>query len=234
MSIAAIIREERIGPYRLILGDCREIAPGLQYDAVVSDPPYGISYQKGAGGLGKHSRSNHGQPLIGDNEPFDPAPWIDRPCLLWGANHYAARLPHGRWLAWNKLGGKEPWDDFSDVEFAWMRGRGKDRIFSLLWKGICQADRRDKGIRYHPTQKPRALMDWCLTLLSDARVILDPYMGSGTTLVACSDAHRAGIGIEIDPEYFDIACRRVEAAVAAPRFQFDTPDEITPTQEAML
>ncbi len=180
---------------------------------MVSDPPYGIAYAKGSGGKGKHTVRNT-ETIAGDAEPFDPAPWIDfADVILWGANHFAARLPHGRWIAWDKLAGMEAFDSFSDVEFAWHKGRGKDRIFSHLWKGICKAS--EKGIgkeRYHPTQKPIALMEFCIRQCSDAGTIIDPYMGSGTTGVACANLGRAFIGCEIEPRYFDIACRRIEDA----------------------
>jgi site-specific DNA-methyltransferase (adenine-specific)/modification methylase len=213
------------------LGDCRELAAGLTYDAVVSDPPYGISYSKGAGGKGKHSRRNI-EAIAGDDEPFDPAPWLHVPCILWGANHYAARLPHGRWLAWNKLGSLEPWDSFSDVEFAWHNERGADRIFSLLWKGLCQGVKDDGGQRGHPTQKPVALMAWCLGFLPDAQTILDPFMGSGTTGVACVQLGRKFIGIELEPRYFDIACRRISDELRRPRLQLEPVAK--PVQEVMF
>lgn len=213
-------REEIIGDARLILGDCREILPTLgKVDAVVTDPPYGIGFEKGAGGNGaqpKSRRRDYG-PIIGDDAPFDPSPWLQWPCILWGANHFAERLPHGRWLAWNKLGELEPWDSFSDVEFAWQNVRGADRIFSLLWKGLCQGEKTNNGQRAHQTQKPVALMEWCLGFVPDARTVLDPYMGSGTTGVACVKTDRAFIGVEISPVYFDIAVRRIEEAYKQPR-----------------
>lgn len=201
----------------LHLGDCHEIMPSLgRIDAVVSDPPYGISYKKGTGGKGKHSVRNI-EAIKGDAEPFDPAPFLAfDEVILWGGNHYAARLPHGRWLAWDKLAGLAAFDSFSDVEFAWQKGRGKDRIFSHLWKGICKASEKGGKERWHPTQKPIALMAWCLELLPDAKRILDPFMGSGTTGVAAVKLGREFIGIEIEQKYFDIACRRVSEALAAP------------------
>lgn len=208
------MRVETIGNATLYLGDCMEILPTLpKVDAVVTDPPYGIGYQRGAGGKGKHTKRNDA-PIAGDDKPFDPDPFLAWPCILWGANHYAQRLPHGRWLAWNKLGPLQPWDDFCDVEFAWQNTRAADRIFSLLWKGICQADKREGGERAHPTQKPVALMEWCLSFLPTAQTVLDPFMGSGTTGVACANQGRKFIGIEIEPRYFDIACERIAAAFA--------------------
>lgn len=217
----------------LYLGDCREIAPTLSgVDATVSDPPYGINYERGAGGKGKHTKRNDA-PIAGDAEPFDPAPWIERPCILWGANHYAARLPHGRWLAWNKLGALEPWDDFSDVEFAWQNTRAADRIFSLMWKGIVQGEQIGGGQRWHPTQKPVALMAWCIGFLPEARTILDPFMGSGTTGVAAVQSGRGFVGIEIEPHYFDIACKRIAKELSHPRM-FNEPAPQPVTQETFL
>lgn len=204
--------------------DCREVLPTLgKVDAIVSDPPYGISYQKGTGGKGKHSVRNT-EAIAGDAEPFDPSPWLDcGEVILWGANHFAARLPHGRWLAWDKLAGMPEFDSFSDVEFAWRKGRGKDRVFSHLWKGICKASEKGGGKeRWHPTQKPVALMEWCIRQ-TEAKTILDPYMGSGTTGVAAVKLGRKFIGVEIEPRYFDVACMRIQAALDTPSMFVEPP-----------
>lgn len=208
-------------------GDCREILPTLgKVDAVVTDPPYGIGYARGSGGKGKQrirSGRNDESPIVGDDTPFDPTPWLKWSCVLWGANHYAARLPHGRWLAWNKLGTLEPWDDFSDVEFAWQNKRAADRIFSLLWKGLVQGEKIGSSERLHPTQKPVRLMQWCIEHVGDAETILDPFMGSGTTGVAAVKLGRKFIGIEIEPKYFDIACKRITDALTRPDLFIETP-----------
>lgn len=206
------MRVEQIGRATLYLGDNALVRELLPADAaLVTDPPYGIAHTTRAGGGGKHHRRNHSRPVHGDAAPFDPTPWLAfAEVILWGANHYAARLPRGRWLAWDKLAGLPAFDSFSDVEFAWMNGAGKDRIFSHLWKGICQASAPGTP-RFHPTQKPVALMAWCLGLLTDSsRTVADPFMGSGSTGVAAVAAGRAFIGCEIDPEFFDIACCRLE------------------------
>jgi len=216
-----VTRTEVIGDATLMLGDCLEILPTLgRVDAVVTDPPYGIGYNASTPSkLNSTGNVNLGR-IIADDVPFDPAPWLAFPCIMWGANHYAQRLPHGRWLAWNKLGGKDPWDQFSDVEFAWQNTRAADKIFSHLWKGLCQAGQGEK--RFHPTQKPVALMRWCMDFLPTATTILDPFMGSGTTGVAALQLGRKFIGIEIDSGYFDIACRRIEEAWKQPRL-FEEP-----------
>lgn len=226
-------RVETIGDCTLYLGDCLEILPTLsKVDAVVTDPPYGIAYQKGSGGRGKHSVRNI-EAIAGDATPFNPEPFLAfREVILWGGNHFAARLPHGRWLAWDKLAGMPEFDSFSDVEFAWCKGRGKDRIFSHMWKGICKASEKGQGKeRWHPTQKPIALMAWCLEQVGPG-VILDPFMGSGTTGVACAKLGRHFTGIEIDPRYFDIACRRIEEAYRQPRLFAEPKPKAT--QEALL
>jgi site-specific DNA-methyltransferase (adenine-specific)/modification methylase len=216
------VRVEHIGDATLYLGDCLDVLPALRKaDAVVTDPPYGIGFtfgKKKTAKLAHLANKRANQPIYGDDRPFDPSPWLRWPCILWGANHYAERLPHGRWLAWNKLGDLEPWDSFSDVEFAWQNTRAADRIFSLLWKGLVQGRKEpNNGERFHPTQKPVALMEWCLGFLPDAHTILDPFMGSGTTGVACAKLGRKFIGIEIEERYFTIACERIRKA-------YDQPD----------
>jgi len=206
-------RKEVIGNATLYLGDCLEILPTLpKVDAVITDPPYGIAHVKGSGGHGKHTRRNIA-PIHGDDKPFDPAPWLAfDSVLMWGADHYAQRLPHGRWLAWDKLDGMQSWDSFSDVEFAWHSKRGAARLFRLLWKGIASVKAGEEATRQHPTQKPIALMKWCIEQAGNPDSIIDPYMGVGTTGVAAMQAGRQFIGVEINQEYFDRACQRIENA----------------------
>lgn len=239
-------RKEVIGDCTLYLGDCVDILPALgKIDAVVSDPPYGISATFPAPRPRSHRATGSGadfgelrRPIHGDALPFDPAIWLRWPCILWGANHYSSRLPHGRWLVWNKLGDKEPWDSFSDVEFAWQNIRAKDTIFSLLWKGLIRAGDAERngaasGKKQHPTEKPVPLMGWCLGFLPQARTILDPYMGSGSTGVACVKLGRSFVGIEIDEGYFDIACERIRKAYAQPDM-FVAPPAAKPEQISLL
>jgi site-specific DNA-methyltransferase (adenine-specific) len=229
-----MMRTEVIGDATLYLGDCREVLPGLgRVDAVVTDPPYGIGFHKGAGGRGIQANTRPiRDKIIGDDKPFDPTPFLQFPeVLMWGADHYAAYLPHGRWLAWDKLAGMESFDSFADVEFAWLNSVGASRIFRHMWKGICQASEKD-SVRHHPTVKPIALLEWCLSLVK-GHTILDPFMGSGTTGVACARLGRAFIGCEIEPRYFDIACRRIEAEYRRPRLPLGEPAP-QPKQEALL
>lgn len=215
-------RIETIGDATLYLGDCREILPTLTgIEALVSDPPYGIAHVKGRGGRGKHDRRNIA-PIAGDEGPFDPTALLGFPdVILWGASHYAQRLPHGRWLVWDKLAGLASYDSFSDIEIAWHNQRGAERIFRHMWKGICQDSEKDAK-REHPTQKPIALMSWCIDQVR-GRLICDPYMGTGTTGVAAIKAGRKFIGIEIEPCYFDVACRRIAETARQPDMFLSTP-----------
>jgi site-specific DNA-methyltransferase (adenine-specific)/modification methylase len=223
----------------LYLGDCRQVfaeVSDLDDFIVISDPPYGIAHVKGGGGLGKHNRRNIA-PIVGDEGPFDPSHLLGfGNVLLWGADHYAARLPadQGRWLAWNKLDDMESFDSFSDVEFAWHSRKAASRIFNFKWKGIAQVKAGEEVGRQHPTQKPIGLMTWCIeqTATGVPSPILDPYMGSGTTGVAAVKLGRRFTGIEIDPGYFDIACRRIEAALKEPDMFIDPPKPAK--QEALL
>ena len=219
-----------------ILGDCLEVMPTIDgFDAIVSDPPYGISYVHSGKSGGRWHRSNT-KPIYADDAPFDPSPFVIYPnVLLWGADHFATRLPadKGRFLAWNKLGDLPAMgDSFGNVEFAWHSKKGKADIFNLTWKGIIRVGSGEQGDkRDHPSQKPIALMKWCIEQV-DGRAILDPFMGSGTTGVAAVKLGRRFTGIEIDPGYFDIACRRIEAALKQPDFFIDPPKPIK--QEAFL
>lgn len=218
-------RAVEIGPATLLLGDCRELLGEVgAIDAVVSDPPYGINFRYGPkkrkSGVwtGETRNLRAGQRCVGDDAPFNPAPLLALgvPTLLWGANNYCQSLPEGgRWLAWNKLNGLPPWDSFSDVEFAWHSQSGASRIFSYLWKGGLARRKLmgDSEPRCVLHQKPIAPMSWCLEQIGPAEVILDPYMGSGTTGLACLRDGRRFIGIEIDPDNFAQAVRRIKEAV---------------------
>jgi len=212
-------REEIIGAARLILGDCRDILPTLgKVDAVVTDPPYGI----GRDGQKKTTGGNGGRKAY-EFRGWDGCrpEWIADLLplalhhVIWGGNYFADLLPAtGKWLVWDK--GQRI--NQSDGELAWTSFDGALRIFeqnrvALLVEGA-----------EHPTQKPISIMVWSVQQLpANARTILDPFMGSGTTGVACAKLDRAFIGIEREPSYFDIACRRIEEAYKQPRLFAEPP-----------
>lgn len=217
-----------IGQARLYLGDCRQILPLLaRHDAVVTDPPYGLGdwNQRGA---------NASRPFAGESEetqewdqalePADVAALMKagKHQILWGANYYLDSLPRTKMLLiWNK-GIRRM--HFNDAEVAWTSGmREAVRVFDLSPSGLEKE---------HPTQKPLALMNWCMGYLPKARTILDPYMGTGTTGVAAVINGKAFTGIERLPKYFEIACRRIDDANRRPRL--DLPDPVKAKQEGLL
>ncbi len=229
--MTAIKKEATIGDCRLILGDCLEVMPLLgKFDAVVTDPPYGIgidgqrqslkgkkSDRKGYDFKGwDHSRPESALRLIASSH-------CDK--IVWGGNYFADLLPAGhKWLSWDK--GQRI--SQSDCELAYTNLPGALRVFTLNRVALMQ----DGAV--HPTQKPVALMKWCLGFLPDAETILDPFMGSGTTLVACAKMGRKATGIELDPEYFEIACDRVRQAYAQPDMFVEQPKDLPAEQLSIL
>jgi site-specific DNA-methyltransferase (adenine-specific) len=212
------------------LGDCRGVLPTLgAVDALVTDPPYGI------GKDGQHrSRGRHGGRKAYDFLGWDQErPSCDvfallldaaREHVIWGGNYFADLLPPtGKWLVWDK--GQRI--NQSDGELAWTSRHGALRIFeknrvALLTDGA-----------EHPTQKPVEVMRWSILQLNEPGTVLDPFMGSGTTGVAAVRLGKRFVGIEIEPKYFDTACRRIEAALRQPDL-FVAPPLPTATQVALL
>ena len=219
--MTAIKREVVIGDQRLILGDCLEVMPTLgKVDAVVTDPPYGIDYGRAGRFSASHGWGQWRENVSWDSDRPEPAVFdaiqsCSKEQIIWGGNYFADLLPAKmRWLSWDK--GQR---DFSlaDMELAWTSQQKAARVFNYPRVAAV------KDGKQHPTQKPVALMQWCLGFLPNAETILDPFMGSGTTLVACAKLGRKGIGIEIDPDYFDIACKRVEEAYRQPDLFVESP-----------
>jgi site-specific DNA-methyltransferase (adenine-specific) len=206
-------RIETIGEATLYLGDCREILPTLgRFDAVVTDPPYGI----GKDGQ-KRTTGGHGGRKAYDFKGWDaerPQPEIFAFLLkvaprqvIWGGNYFADILPPtGKWLVWDK--GQRI--NQSDGELAWTSEPGALRIFELN-RVALMTDGAE-----HPTQKPVEVMRWSIQQIGSPKLVLDPFMGSGTTGVAALNLGSRFVGIEVDPAYFDIACRRVEDAHKRP------------------
>ena len=213
------MRVEKIGLATLYLGDCREIAAGLDRPAaVISDPPYGMkasvdsSRFSGGSALNQARRGagrDYGTPIFGDCEVFDPSLWVghDR-VVLWGLNHFPYGLETGSALVWVKRNDSAFGSFLSDAELAWKKGGCGVYCFRDV------SHYGETKEREHPTQKPVALMRWCIeqAKVPPGGVILDPYMGSGSTGVAAMQMRHPFIGIEIEERYFDVACRRIEEA----------------------
>lgn len=204
----------------LRLGDCLEILTTLDtgsVDAVITDPPYGMDwntkhsrFKPGPNGYGGQGTNTDFAPIVGDATPFDPTPWLDfQRVVFFGYHHFASRLPVGTVLVWIKRNDSAFGSFLSDAELAWMKGG----------HGVyCHRDMSIYGEsrnKVHPTQKPVEIMKWCMdkAKIPIGATVLDPYMGSGTTGVACVQTGRNFIGIEIEPRYFGIAQRRINQAI---------------------
>jgi len=192
--------------------DCLEILPHLEpVDLVLTDPLYGmnrhISGHKVISRFGSYR----------DDKEFDPTPLFEPGAnhIFWGANHFANKLPNEtRWLMWLKhdhslfnLRSTSPF------ELAWTDFGGAARAFRFIWDGSIKQGRSARQQHLHPNEKPVELMSWCLFLAPEAKSVLDPFMGSGTTLVAAKQLGRKAIGIEIEEKYCEIAVRRLSQEV---------------------
>lgn len=214
-------------------GDSRVIAPQLNFDGlVVADGPYGIAHPTNFKSSGRTSGFKHvfdasgrfrGRapghlavdypPVHGDDKPFDPR-WllaIGGARIIWGANHFASKLPDmSGWLVWDKLRADDL--DQATCELAWTDCVKGVRRFSHRWDGMLRASERGSGHLVHPTQKPIALMEWCMSLrwTKVYAHVLDPYMGSGPVLLAAMRQGKRAIGIEIEEHYCAVAVERIE------------------------
>lgn len=201
-------RKEQIGDCTLYLGDCLEILPTLgRVDAVLTDPPYGIGIAANPVRQ-KHEKMDWDNFAATDEQISEILKCSDEQ-IIWGGNYF--NLPPSRgFLIWDKL---QP-ENFSLAmcEKAWW---SKDTNAKIFKKSVTSYEKQ------HPTQKPVDLMQWCVEKTSGT--VLDPFMGSGTTGVACAKLGRKFIGIEIEPKYFDIACRRIEEAYKQPDMFIEPP-----------
>ena len=207
-------------------GDCREILPTLdvKVDLVLTDPPYGINWHGDSRKRASRLGGKVYKPIYGDNEPFDPFHLlgVGKYQILWGANNYAHCLPDNYgWIVWDKRPDGTR-NTQSDAELAWTNFLKSVRMYRQLWNGCmregeeCPFTAMNQMIGIGllvPAQKPIALMRWCIKLCPKADTIIDPYMGSGTTLRAAKDLNRKSIGIEIEEKYCEIAAKRCSQEV---------------------
>lgn len=200
-----------LGKHRLAVGDCTDkavveaVLEREKIESVITDPPYGIDwntdYTRFTTEYGTR-RINH-KTIINDDGPFDPSPWLNYPkVVLWGANWYCQHIPLGSWLVWDK---RHPsgtaW--LSDAEIAWMKGKKGVYLYAETVQG---AHRKEKSM--HPTQKPVGLLMWCIQKADVSRYVFDPYLGSGTTLMACEQLGRRCRAVEIDAGYCGVTIER--------------------------
>jgi DNA modification methylase len=201
------------------LGDCRDVLPRIapprsgsgSFDLLLTDPPYGISEARGKNvSRGKIAVSRDYGISEWDDKTADEAVAVARGLCRWhvifGGNYYDLP-PASCWLVWDKENGAT---DFADCELAWTNLKKAVRRLRYRWQGMLQEPGCPRTIREHPTQKPEAVMRWALMQApADAMTVLDPFMGSGTTLVAAKRLGRKAIGIEREEQYCEVAAKRL-------------------------
>ena len=219
--------ELSVKDFELIHGDCRDIFPlfdDQSVDAVITDPPYGI----------KESRKNNSsRGVLAIAKEYTIESWDDcradwaildilrvaKNQVIFGGNYYADILPpSSSWIVWDKKNGS---NDFADCELAWTSHNKAVRKIEWQWHGMI---RKGREKRHHPTQKPLGVMLFTIeNYTNPGDLVLDPFMGSGTTGAACKMLGRKFIGIEKSYEYFEIAKKRIE--------ETNPPLLVTPTAE---
>ena len=229
-------RKEVIGDCTLYLGDCLEVMPTLdKADSCLTDPPYGIKAHNGFDGFGGMGTPIARRTYEGDwdnerpsKEIFDLIIKSADNHIIWGGNYFTDILPVSRkWLFWDKC---QTMPTYSDGELAWTSLSGVSTKRIIYNNNGLMAKEKD---RVHPTQKPVGVMEWCIKQLpAETETVLDPFMGSGTTGVACVKLGRKFIGIELDEKYFDIACRRIEEAYRQPDMFIEPPTK--PIQDNLI
>jgi hypothetical protein len=206
-----------LGDHRLLCGDCTSadnvarLMDGDEIGVVATDPPYGINLPTNYAtrGRGKIAKAKDYPPVVGDDKPFDPdfIITLNKPAIIWGANYFCQSLPPSSgWLVWDK---KRPEGiDQADCELAWSNCIKGARIIQYQWHG-CMREGND--ILQHPTQKPVQVIVWSLSFTwVPTGIILDPFLGSGTTLIAAEQLGRKCYGMEISPAYCDVIIQRWE------------------------
>lgn len=224
--------------HRLICGDCadgnvvKSLLNGKSAKMVWTDPPYGMSLDTDFSGMesrlfkGK-TGSNYHAPVIGDDKPFDPGHIFTtfgnaQEIFLWGADYYSENIPNknsGSWIVWDKRldeSADKMWG--SSFELCWSKQPHKRDIARIKWAGIFGMEKQDTGARIHPTQKPVELPVWFFERWSAyGSLIVDIYLGSGTTMVAAEQTGRLCYGCEIEPKYCAVILDRMERMGLSPR-----------------
>lgn len=195
--------------------DCREVLPLPEMaDLLLTDPPYGL--QENAHRVASRTKlaattdygSFHWDSEPATREEIRLSRLSAKRCIIWGGNYFDLPPQRG-WLVWDKQNS----GNFADAELAWTDLETSVRIFRFLWNGMIREGKWRGVPRVHPTQKPDELMSWCLSFAPEAQMIIDPFMGSGTTLVSAKNSGRRAIGIEIEEKYCEIAAKRLSQEV---------------------
>jgi len=233
-----------LGNHRLLCGDSTNIQhverlmDGKKADMVFTDPPYGVAVVKNGmvgADFGVAKKGQYAE-VIGDDttqtahDAIAICQSLQIPVqVYWGGNYYADKLPPTScWLVWDKRGDSGIVNTFADCELAWTNMTGPARIHKQLWNGMIREGEKDK--RVHPTQKPVALAEWAVQQYLDGNVVLDLFLGSGSTLIACEKQRKACYGIEMSPAYCDVIVKRWEdftgnTAICQPSDTHFTPEQ---------
>jgi site-specific DNA-methyltransferase (adenine-specific)/modification methylase len=214
-------------------GDCREIIDALTFDSIVTDPPYGIGKwqnkfgSKSLGSGGTWATKDIYKEIDWDDEAPDLTFLLEKnvPTMVFGGNYFSLP-PSRKWIVWDK-GGTHFRKTFAEVELCWCSFDGNARKIECM-PTFRRGWAHQNNEKVHPTQKPVAVMQYCISELPKGygNIVIDPFMGSGTTGVACVQMGRAFIGIEQNKKYFDIACERLTRAVEKHKNQFPAVREM--------
>jgi site-specific DNA-methyltransferase (adenine-specific)/modification methylase len=219
-AVAPHVLWRQIGLCTLYCSDWQTVYALLpRHAAVVTDPPYDADYDYTKA---RRRPAQWDRNFMGMDQAFDPTPWLGFPeVILFGANHYRQHLPRwGSWWCWDKIPEQQP-ADFASDEWIWLSLDVPPYHYRHLWRGGMRAGEENwvhLPQKLHPAQKPLALLT-SLVEQTAALVVIDPFMGSATTLAACVRLGRPCIGIELDPDYFAVACHRLQHEVEATRAQ---------------
>lgn len=227
-----------IGSATLYHGDCMDLMSTLAdktFDLAIVDPPYGISVAKTGkvGGENLAKVIDYGakewDEFSPDLEYFFDLNRVSKNQIVWGANHFMDKINKGSpcWIIWDK----DNTGNFADCELAFTSFKTAARIFKYKWNGMLQGDMKNKEQRIHPTQKPVKLYEWLLTnYAKQGQTILDTHLGSGSSAIAANKLGFEFTGIELDKDYFNAACARIEKALSQTNMFAPVIEIVKPTQ----
>lgn len=207
----------QLGRHRVMCGDSTdadvvtELVESISPDMVYTDPPYGIDHS-GKGIEGATGGNDFGE-ILGDKDvqiakdvySLTVSMFPHASIIFWGANYYPTALSDGYgWIVWDK---QREGDTFSGAEIAYANRGTRVDVFRHQWHGMIKASEHGES-RVHPTQKPIALASWCFDNYGKPETVLDLFLGSGSTLIACEQTDRTCYGMELDPKYVDVIRKR--------------------------